>query len=199
MSYIIDFIPYIISFGLTVLLAIINCLTRGRYKSILKEVQKLITYRNADYRMNSEDEPQGTKFSNLIPQFRLNKASGILEEAEPLDITALANSARNVELKELLSKLEAGTAELTQQLKTKYEDYTDDLDELANALDVAEEYRERFGMSEDISVSDIFARIEQERDKLKQSLENVTKAQAASPAQSEEVKDNAQKDDSSQE
>lgn len=195
MSYIVDYIPYIISFGLTLLLAVLNCLTRGRYKNILKEVQKLITYRSADYRTNPDDVDKGTTFSRLVPQFRLNKTTGILEEAEPLDVTALANSARNVELKTLLSKLEAGTGELTQQLKTQYNDYSDDLDELANALDVAEEYRAKFGLSEDVSVTDIFARIESERDKLKTSLDNVIKAQH----EKSEVKDNAQKNVTPQE
>lgn len=176
--------------GLSVLLTVVNMLTRGRFKSIQKELDNLINYLSAEQRINGDVKPVSTKFSNLIPQFRLNKATGMLEEADPLDITALTNSSRNVELKSLLERLESGTAELTQQVKTQYNDYSDTLDELANALDVAEEYRSKFGLGEDVSVSDIFARIEQERDKLKDTLDTIAKAQTKSDV---EVVDNVEK------
>lgn len=200
MSY--EEIINICCFLLSVLLAIVNCLTRGRYKKILSEVQKVINYRQADYRTNVDGIDSGTEFSNLIPQYRLNKASGVLEEAPPLDIQKLVNSSRNVELKQLLQRLEQGNAELTQQVNTQYNDYSDDLDELGNALDIAEEYRERFGMGVDVSVSDIFARIEAERDKLKQSLDilgNQTTEKNQDSEVNEEVKNFAEKNEPSQE
>lgn len=148
----------------------------------------MIKYTTDGYKIVPDKAPKGSSFSRFIPQYRLNKATGMLEEADPLDITDLCNSSRNVELKTLLSRLESGTAELTQTVRTQYEDYSDDLDDLAEALDVAESYRARFKLSEDVPVSDIFARLELERDKLKQSLESLEKAQ--SNADSSEVSDN---------
>lgn len=195
-----EIVQYVL-LGISVLLAVLNCLTRGRYKNILSEVKKVLNYRSADYRTNPEDIDCGTVFSNLIPQYRLNKATGMLEECDPIDITKLVNSSRNVELKTLLAKLEQGNAELTQSVKSQYEDYSDDLDELANALDVAEEYREKFGLDENVSVSDIFAKIEQERDKLKTTLDTLSKAQEQ-PNQDQsnkEVNDNAQENVAPQE
>lgn len=182
-DWIIELLPTL-ALVLSFFLNVINMVyTRMTGKSIDKELS-MIKYTADGYTTVKDKEPKGTTFSNLIPQYRLNKATGMLEEAEPLDITALCNSSRNVELKELLARLESGTAELTQTVKTQYEDYSDDLDEMANALDIAEDYRERFGMNENVPVSDIFKRIEQERDKLKQSLETLEKAQEQ-PKQSE--------------
>lgn len=185
----VDDIIFCVIVGINALIGLFNLVTGGRYKKFTSEVQKLLTYRSADYRTNPQDIDKGTVFSNLVPQFRLNKATGCLEEAEPLDVTALANSARNVELKSLLSKLEAGTAELSEQLKTQYEDYSDTLDDLANVLDVAEDYRAKFGLSDDVSVDDVFKRVAMERDKLKTSLDTIMSAQNKTKS---EVKDNAQ-------
>lgn len=182
MSTFINYIPYIVP-CLLFLVNVFNLVyTRHTGKSIDKELKDMF-YRTADYRENPDEIDSGTKFSNLIPRFRLNKASGVLEPDEPLDITKLVNSSRNVELKSLLQALEAGNAELVQQVKTQYNDYSDTLDELANALDVAEDYRVRFGLGDDVSVSDIFARIEAERDKLKESLDNIEKSKAQPQAQ----------------
>lgn len=136
-----------------------------------------MNYRSADYRANPDEIDKGTTFPTLVPRFRLNKASCLLEKDEPLDITKLVNSSRNVELKSLLSALEAGTAELTTQVKSQYEDYSDTLDRLSNGLDFAEECRERFGMGSNVSVEEIIKRVDIERDKLKQSLDLLQKQQ----------------------
>lgn len=192
MQLLIDYLPYIVS-GLLFICNLLSMVyTRKTGKSIHKLEDTTMYYRSADYRANPDEIDKGTSFSNLIPRFRLNKAIGVLEEDEPLDITKLVNSSRNVELKSLLSALEAGTAELTTQVKTQYEDYSDTLDRLSNGLDFAEECRERFGMGSDVPVEDIIKRVGIERDKLKQSLDLLQKQQAQPEQKSNvEVTDNA--------
>lgn len=188
--YVERFAPLVLS----VLLALINLITRGRYKNILKELS-MLSYRSATYRTNPDDIPNGSVFSNLIPQFRLNKVTGLLEESEPLDITALVNSARDVELKQLLSRLESGNAELSETVREQYEDYREKLDILSNAHETALNLAEQFGMNpEDVSISSVLKRLDDETNKLQQqqklinnqqevihnAQENVAQAQQAS-------------------
>lgn len=192
MQTFIDYLPYIVPSLLFLCNVLSLVYTRKTGKSIHNLEDFNMTYRNADYRANPKEIDKGTSFPSLIPRFRLDKSTGQLVETDPLDITKLVNSSRNVELKSLLSALEAGTAELTQQVKTQYNDYTDTLDELANALDIAEEYRERFGLDEDVSIDEIFNRIESERDKLKASLDALQKQPfKANDIVDKEVTDNA--------
>lgn len=73
-----------------------------------------------------------------------------------------------------------------------YNDYTqkvDDLSAIGEAIEVAEEYRERFGLSDNMSLSDIYSYVDKQAQSLKSKLDELNK--------SKEVSDNVEKKENS--
>lgn len=150
-------------------------------------------FRKPTYRetLTEDDKKSEVKsFKSLVPQYRLNKVTNLLEESEPLDIVKLVQSSVETALSNVLERLMPETPK-----ETLYADYTqtaDDLDILAEALDVAESYREKLGLSDELSAEEVFGKMSSYASdiekKLKEIQSNVSQTNATETSSNDEAR-----------
>lgn len=112
--------------------------------------------------------------SRFKPVYRLNKVSNELEKTdEVVDIQELLNSCRDYCLSSCLDRFLPSDSldSSVDNLVAEYDDTLDDLDNLTAALDLAEDYREKFNLSHEMSVDDIFKFVSDRAGDLKSAIE----------------------------
>lgn len=112
------------------------------------------------------------KFSESIPDYRLNPATNELERL-PIDknIQAYIDSYIDCALDRILDKFLPAEQPTDQQF-VELEQMQLDLAQAGEMFDLAEEYREKFGLPDDLSVSQVFERVQQESDKLAKDIDS---------------------------
>lgn len=126
-------------------------------KKKFKEVINLIKYRTENY-LDSEPRKAQT-FENLKPIKRLNKSTGLLEETgEFIDIDELVKSSLSTTLDRILDRfLPAQDAE--DELVAERNALADDIDVLQDSFTLAEEYKQRYSLDENMSTHDVFKKL----------------------------------------
>lgn len=156
----------VVGIVVSVIMAIILSI-KTRNVKYLKEVKEMIKFRTAGYR--EKEEPFAQSFPNTRPVYRLNKATGELEETdEVIDIDELVNSCKDTCLQACLERFipkEEDSDDLTL-----YNDMVDDLDVMAQVAERAEEYREAFNL-QGASIEEVFSYVGQHAEELKKKLE----------------------------
>lgn len=169
-----DNIAYLVALVLSVLNAIITFVRTGT----LKKEYKNMVYRSPDYQESLTDEEkaqQAQTFDNLKTEYRLNRNTGELEvQPDKTDLQSLINSSIHTAFDRVLSRL-LPQEDLEGEIESEYDSVSDDLMDYAAILDKAEDYREQFELPDDMSVSDIFKRVQEESDSLKTRLDNLRK------------------------
>ncbi len=142
-----------ISLALSLVFCVGTWLSR---RSSNKNMEDLfMKFRNAFYRENSDDrKADGQTFSPLVPKYELNERTNELEEVEPLDVDALVQSSKETSLDRTLARLMPDMAD--DDVVADLSDTRDDLDFLSEAMDVAEEWRDRLNLAPDVSIGDVF-------------------------------------------
>lgn len=110
-------------------------------------------------------------FSDTIPDYKLNPKTNELERL-PIDknIQAYIDSYIDCALDRILDRFLPAEQPTDQQF-VELEQMQLDLAQAGEMFDLAEEYREKFGLSDDLSVSQIFDRVQQESDKLAKDID----------------------------
>lgn len=106
--------------------------------------------------LQSVEPSEGQTFPTTKPVFRLNKATGELEDTgETVDLQEVINSCIDTALDRALDRLmpKVQQAEDLIELETMRED----LDFAMEACNRAEDYREKFKLDDKLSVTDVFA------------------------------------------
>lgn len=153
MEKLIDYLPYIVS----ALLFFVNVLsmvyTRKTGKSIHNLEDTSMKYRTADYREKASAVAQ--TFDPLVTQYRYNKSSGELEELpDKLDIQKLIDSHVQTSLEAMFDKFLSPDEHALKQ--TVIEDDRDDLDRLSDAMEFADELRQKYGLDDTASLGEIY-------------------------------------------
>lgn len=175
-----DSIAYLVALVLSVLNAIITFVRTGTLKKEYKEM----VYRSPDYQ---KDDSAKQSFDNLKTEYVLNERVGELEEkTEKTDLQSLINSSVDTALDRVLQRLQPGGYDLEADLESQDDSFQDDLMDFADLLDRAEDYREKFGMSAKASTAEIFARVQEESDSIKQRLDSLRKPKK----EEKEIQDN---------
>lgn len=172
---VIEIVKYVLLFSLAVLLY----RKTGNIK-FLKEVYEDMKYRTQNYNVSENvDKKSGEvvttilrssqSFSKLLPVYRLNEVTNELEKTtDVIDVSELVESCRdsalNSMLERYLPKIIDETADYTQ--------VKDDLDFLSQTFDVAESYREKLGLSDKLSVQEVFAHMDKYAKELKAKINN---------------------------
>lgn len=168
-------IAYLVALALSVLNAIITFVRTGT----LKKEYKNMLYRSPDYQdylSDEEKQKQAQEFPNIKTEYVLNKHTNELEEKESkTDLQSLINSSVDTALDRVLQRLLPDGDNLQDTLESDYVTYGDDLIDFADMLDRAEEYREKFNLPLEMSVEDIFKRVQTEADGLKSRIANLNK------------------------
>ena len=131
----------------------------------------MIKYKTAQTAQDVEPDKYVQNFdgSNLKPVYRLNKSTGELELTdEVIDIQQLIDSCKDIALQACLERLMPQTETESDDLAI-YDSMRDDLDEMTAAIELANDYREQFGLG-DCSIEEVFRVVGQHADELKKKL-----------------------------
>lgn len=105
-------------------------------------------------------------FDNIVPVYRLNKVTGeLVKTDEVIDINEVVQSCKDQTLDYILDKYlpeQLNTVPISEQVISSLDD---DLDTLRDLGNIADEYRERFNLSDSMSISDIYNYVNNERKK----------------------------------
>lgn len=156
MDIILDFISeysYIFSPLLSVFVAILLLFDKIK----LKEIINLIKYRTENY-LDSEPRKAQT-FENLKPIKRLNKSTGQLEETgEFIDVDELVKSSLSTTLDRILEKF-LPVQNAGDELVAERNALADDIDVLQDSFTLAEEYKQRYSLDDNMSTHDVFKKL----------------------------------------
>lgn len=133
--------------------------------SNLKEVSEL-KYKTID----SDRKGYVQSFTPEVKDYILNPASGELEELpKPKNIDDYIQSHIETCLERCLERfLPKNVTE--DDLTADYTDRVDDLASLGEAIEIAEGYREQFGLPDSASIADIYAAVDKSAKELKSKL-----------------------------
>lgn len=124
---------------------------------------------------NDSREPVAQQFSETIPDYTLNTRTNELERLPvDKDIQAYIDSYIDCALDKILERFLPITPPTDQQF-VELEQMQTDLAQAGELFDLAEEYREKFNLDDNMSVSQIFEYVQQESDKLAKDLDERVK------------------------
>lgn len=161
-----DVVIYLIILAAGSFFAIIQFFRTGNLKKLREDLLKVVEemkFRLPDYqsdkKFDSKTVSQDFTGSNLKKDYVLDERSGeLLEKPEKIDLQQVINSCVESSFERVLEKYLPDCV----QENTEPIDYTNtmsDLENLSQVLDIAEEYRDKYGLSDDMSVTDIYSYI----------------------------------------
>lgn len=113
-------------------------------------------------------------FSYIEPEYKLNVKENKLEKIGNKDLSAMLNSNLDCALDKIIAKYGFLPTQSPVNLIDgvgNVENFDDDLQELQEICDVAEDYREKFGLAEDVSIEKIYQLVAQASNCLKSKLQ----------------------------
>lgn len=128
------------------------------------------------YRTNNQTDSTfvGQSFDKFKPVYRLNKVTGVLEETdEVIDIQEVVNSCKDMALNAVLERfLPSSIVGEDVAIVAKMQD---DVDKMRDVLSLAEEYRDKYNLSDSLSTQEIFDTISKKSIELKEKIEEIKK------------------------
>lgn len=178
----------ILSFVFMAVFAVLLYRKTGNIK-YLEEVFQDMKYRKENYQ---DKEPvKGQTYSKYVDVYRLNKATGLLEKEDtPIDIDELIKSSMNNILDVILDKFLPNNTPIVDEVAQR-DVLRDDLDILQEGFEIAQEMRERYKLSDDMSVQDIFAYVNKKYDEVSKDIQ--AKQSIIDSVSNKEVKNNEEK------
>lgn len=130
-------------------------------------------YRMPDYRADKEvnETVDAQSFTNQRTEFKLNKRTNELEVLpDKTDLAQLIQSSIDTALDRVLQRLQPDVDDMPDTLEQDYDNSIDDLNDLAQAVEVAETYRERLNLPLEMSVTDIYKQVSDYSETLRQKI-----------------------------
>lgn len=117
------------------------------------------------------EKQSGQTYDKIVPVYRLNKVTGELVKTDDvIDINEVVQSCKDQTLDYILDKFlpeQLNQLPISEQVISSLDD---DLDTLRDLGNIADEYRERFNLSDSMSISDIYNYVNNERKKAVDAL-----------------------------
>lgn len=168
-------LPYLIFVAVGLVAAIVifiaNLLNGKSFKQSINEFKENLQemkFRTANYVPENENVGKQT-FSPMKKAYMLNENTGELEELEfPVNVQEQINSHKVSDLNEILDKFLTG-----EELPTDVSDYYSDMSELdvmTEAYEIAEDFRQRYGMSDDVSFDEIISEVEKRNADMREKI-----------------------------
>ena len=179
LSYVLAFLGAIVS----AVFAVVNFFRTGSIKKlfsdldiIAKESEEMSRYRLPSYR--EEDGTRATQtFDNKKKTYIYVKSSNSLEESpELVDLQEVMNSFLNDSLDAIIKKYSEQlsyvppVADNTEDYVGQYNDVRNALDYMTEAIEQAEDLREQFGLSDDMSIDQIYKYAQMKSEELKAKI-----------------------------
>ena len=117
---------------------------------------------------DSQEQKETMKqtFTSVVPVYRLNKMSNILEKTEDfIDLQDVLNSYKDLALNNVLQKFMPVDSELDVVADT-CATVKDDLDFLQESFAIAEEYKTKFNLDPSLSTAQVFAKMQEYKSNL---------------------------------
>lgn len=175
-SRIFDFVVYILG----IVFFIITFKRTGNFKKSLqslKEYDDMIKYHTAATRAALEEKtPTQQSFTETVKDYILDPSTNELQES-PIEknVQDYIDSHIDIALDRALQKFCPPDVVDEDDVIADYTNSREDLAVIAEAMDVAEEYRERFGLSDKLSISQIYAEVNKRSEDLKAKLYKTNK------------------------
>lgn len=117
-------------------------------------------------------------FSNMVPDYILSDKTGELERSPvDKDIQAYIDSYIDTALERALRRFSVPNA-VEDNAVADYTQSIDDLASLADAIEVAEDYRDKLHLPDSASISDIYAAVDKRAQELKVKIDSINKGGA---------------------
>lgn len=178
----------LIALGCSLFLTAFYAVKTHGLKNIIKEVLSMM-YKFKTYESVDPLKSKGQTFDKFAPVYRLNKATGELEETdEVVDVQAVVDSCLETALDRSLDRLlpKVETAEDVAELDLMRED----LDEAMNVCNLAEEYKKSLKLDDKLSVEEVFSEVAKKAELLKARIDTV---KALKEAKDNEKTENVEK------
>lgn len=156
------------------------------YLTEVFDTMKKILYRTEGTALESSENLVGQSFDENKPTYRLNKASGELEQDGTVNVQELINSAVSVALERMLDRFLPLSTEIEEKT-VELNSMNDDLDYLVEAFNKAEDYREKYNLSDNLSIQDIYQVISNKSNELVKEINDFTDKQKLATQIKEEV------------
>lgn len=115
-------------------------------------------------------------FENLQTDYTLDRVTNSLKEKdEKIDLQAQINSVRPSTLDELLDRLLPVVDETLRTAQSDYRTLSDDLYEMGKAFEAAEFYRDRLGLSDDLSFIQVMEAVQAKGQELGRRIDDLQK------------------------
>ena len=163
-----------------------------KYLMEVGDTVKKILYRTEGVALESSENLAGQSFQEEKPTYRLNKASGELEKDGTINVQELINSAVSVALERMLDKFLPQSGEIDEKT-VELNSMNDDLDYLVEAFNKAEDYREKFNLSENLSIQDIYHVVSNKSNELAKEINDFAEKQKLANEIKTEVVNNEKK------
>lgn len=157
---IIGIIIYVVFKAINVYVAV---KTKNQSKEIEKGVENVIKKKSADYSQTFE----GT---NIKPEYHYNKTNGTLEEVGKIDTQALIESHIESCFERALARMMPKETEGTVAV-AEYNRMRDELNEMSSVFEMANEYRDKYGLGAEVSNQDVFKLVESKASALKDFID----------------------------
>lgn len=182
----------------SLVMAIITYRRTGKVKRSLDGLTKgdmeVMDYRTANYRATDPPLAHAQKFPNVKTEYELDRHTNeLVELEEKTDLQAQINSENTSSLDMLLEKFGVSNFSdiiggLKPTLEENYERATDDLMDIANAMDIAEEYRDKLKLPLEMNISDVFKEVDKYAHKLSDEISALDKLKNKEVTQNVEAK-----------
>lgn len=115
----------------------------------------------------------GQEFTSKRDKYILNRSTGELEKL-PIqeDLQEYVDSFSETALDKIFEKFNGCVPTSDRSAVYGYAEMKGDLSEMANVYDIAEQYRDEFGLGDDMSIEDIYKFVSSQADELKKQIEN---------------------------
>lgn len=153
----------------------------------LKGVLEDMKFRTSQF--NKQTDNAKVTYSNIKPQYRLNKQTDKLEQVGTIDINEQVNSYDVQTLAKIYERF-FPTSDIDDTIYEKNV-IADDLDLMQETFSVAESYRQKYNLSEDLSMKEVFSSVKKQYDTLTEKINNYNKVK--------EYLENEKKNDEAQE
>lgn len=152
-----------------------------------------MVYRKENYNVNKDGKTvtEGQTFDKYYQKYRLNQATGMLEDAGKVDIQELVNSNLDSCLSRVIERYLPGN-DIDDQVG-EYDAMRDDLDYLFEAGNIAEDLKERYGLDDSLSISEVYDQVSVRANALKKDIDAKIQAHSGENIEKSEVLDNEKK------
>lgn len=140
----------------------------SNFKEVLN-MSKNPTYQTAFTRVSPSQS-----FSETVPDYRLNPDTNELEELPlPRNIQAKIDSFVESALDRALKRFQPEVSATVDDVAERLDNSTLDLSSLAEAMEIAEKYREQLNLPDNYSMSDIYGAVDKYSSELKNKLSSL--------------------------